>query len=828
MITFLKNMGRFTYNQLKNKSLEEIQRLYEREQKWINDFVPMDSKMVKDSGKKDDDSQKQAESSKKRPRAEHDKESVKKQKLKDDAKKEELRTCLDIVLGDDIAINVESLATKYLIADWKTHILTENMMYYQTIRADGSSKNYKIFSEMLDDFDKQDVVDLYSLVKERMLNRRLKVDHESTMAFELIRFIKAQLFRIYPTQLSFNKLSKICSEGINIYNNFKIVEQEVKGTASSSSSLNSQNMAFLSSPSSTNEVNTAYGVSTANTQVSSASTQVSTDNTLVSNANLSDDTVYAFLANQPNMSQIVYEDLEQIHEDDIEEIDLKWQLALLSMRTRRFFQKIGRKITINGSDTAGYNKSKVECFNYHKIGHFARECRGPRNQDSRNMNQDSSRKTINVEETSSKAMFDLSNSGLEEFQQPEFKGYGPKPSKIVSEDISNEVRESLDAPLVKKVMLDNKLEKKTIFPTLAKIEFVRPKQQEKPVRKPVKYAEMYRYTIVLMDTWFPRAVLMKTSLRSLNTTRPVNTAHPKTTVWSSTKINQAMLTVDCSRHMTRNMSYISEFKLLREVMLPLGEERKEGIITSKEDLKTVFDMKNIVLKATLDESMLWHRRLVNEVAGLFERDRRFWRERVGVITVLIKCRAILASSSEVPSVLEFLQRRKLEAKKVSHEVAASEFSHLNHSLSHRPVFVKPDISKPNISKASSFVGKLHILKPSCERNGITPTPKKSLSPTSGSKIDYEDSDMEGKNEESYKFPIAVQKSFNSLWSQDVRGDPDLDIGGLQIQNSYVYAAKKLVLPSCSHGRALTLHARGTGFDSPHFHIIKFMWPLGEQ
>ncbi|GJW63745.1 hypothetical protein Tco_0115629 [Tanacetum coccineum] len=167
MITFLKNMGRFTYNQLKNKSLEEIQKLYEREHKWINDFVPMDSEMVKDSGKKVDYSQKQAESSKKRPRAEHDEESVKKQKLEDDAEKEELRACLDIVSGDDIAINVESLATKYPIFDWKTHILTENMMYYQIIRADGCFKNYKIFSEMLDDFDRQDVVDLYSLVKER-------------------------------------------------------------------------------------------------------------------------------------------------------------------------------------------------------------------------------------------------------------------------------------------------------------------------------------------------------------------------------------------------------------------------------------------------------------------------------------------------------------------------------------------------------------------------------------------------------------------------------------------------------------------------------------
>ncbi|GJR55979.1 ribonuclease H-like domain-containing protein [Tanacetum coccineum] len=456
----------------------------------------------------------------------------------------------------------------------------------------------------------------------------------------------------------------------DLYNNFKIVEQEVKGTASSSSSSNSQNMAFVSSPSSTNEVNTAYGVST---------------------ANLSDDTVYAFLASQPNGSQLVYEDLEQIHEDDIEEMDLKWQFALLSMRTIRFFQITGRKITINRSDTTGYDKSKVECFNCHKMGHFARECRGPRNQDSKNRNQDSSRRTVNVEETSSKVMLaidgvgfnwsymaptnmdlmfnksefnlanykrglasveeqhvfykknevifceqlvvlkrdisykdseismlkseleklkqekesnqlktknfdnafksldklirsqipdksrkglgfvsynvvsppptglflppnlDLSYSGLEEFQQPEFEGYGSKPSKSVSEDTSNEVKESPDALFVEELVLDDKLEKKIVFPTVAKMEFVRPKQQEKPVRKPANFNYHQRESVVSGNNYIrmnynysakkahpsahrnmaPRAVLIKTGLRPLNTARPVNTAHPKTTVYSA-------------------------------------------------------------------------------------------------------------------------------------------------------------------------------------------------------------------------------------------------------------------------------------------------------
>ncbi|GJY28780.1 hypothetical protein Tco_0404547 [Tanacetum coccineum] len=66
-------------------------------------------------GKEDGNSQKQAESSKKRPRAEHDEESVKKQKLEDEAEREELRACLDIVPGDDIAMDFESLATKYPI-----------------------------------------------------------------------------------------------------------------------------------------------------------------------------------------------------------------------------------------------------------------------------------------------------------------------------------------------------------------------------------------------------------------------------------------------------------------------------------------------------------------------------------------------------------------------------------------------------------------------------------------------------------------------------------------------------------------------------------------
>ncbi|GJW16192.1 putative ribonuclease H-like domain-containing protein [Tanacetum coccineum] len=179
------------------------------------------------------------------------------------------------------------------------------------------------------------------------------------------------------------------------FNNLKIYEAEVMG--SSSTSQNTQNVAFVSSniTGSTNEaVKTAHGVSAANSKAN-ASTLPNVDS-------LSDAVIYSFFASQSNSSQLDNDDLKQIDPDDLEEMDLKWQMAMLTMRARRFLKKTGRNLGVNGTDTIGFDKTKVECYNCHRRGHFARECRAPKQQDNRN--REITRRTVPIEETTSNAL----------------------------------------------------------------------------------------------------------------------------------------------------------------------------------------------------------------------------------------------------------------------------------------------------------------------------------------------------------------------------------------------------------------------------------------
>ncbi|GJZ75180.1 ribonuclease H-like domain-containing protein [Tanacetum coccineum] len=547
-------------------------------------------------------------------------------------------------------------------------------------------------------------------------------------------------------------------------------------------------------------------------------------------------------------------DLEQIHEDDLEEMELKWQIAMLTMRARRFQRKTRRNLTIKGNETAGFDKSKVECYNCHKRGHFARECRAPRNQNQRNkenikryvavetytdkdlvscdglggydwsdqakegpnyalMAYSTSSSDFEVSTNSSCSKSCLKNvetlkSQLEQLRKDldkselmiasykgglaslekrlkfykeneiifcddiavlkrdilikeseigqlkkkiesaikekdsiqlnvnklenasmKFAEPTPKSYEAVScDEVLKNVRKYDDALLIEEWVSDDdeddieaqpKEEKETVKPSVAKVEVVKPKQQDKKTRKPVSfdhlqtnynyhqgmeqpawnYTERVNYQSFVkgthpstQKTMVPRAVLMKSGLKPLNTARQVNTVKGKintarsiavvytnninrvsaasskvTTfrpnavvlnvvkgqrvnavkasacwVWRPkqnvsdqvSKLNsnpqtdlqdKGVIDSGCSRHMKRNISYLTNFEEIDGRYVAFGGNPKEGKITRRVPRKNnvySVDVKNIIpkggltyliAKPTIDESKLWYRRLENLV-----------------------------------------------------------------------------------------------------------------------------------------------------------------------------------------------------------------------
>ncbi|GKA88812.1 hypothetical protein Tco_0810624 [Tanacetum coccineum] len=202
MSTYLKHMGGYKHNQLKGKSYDEIQKLFDKEMKRVNTFVAMSLEAQESNEKKAEGSEEKAKSSRKKilgkkiARKEKQQESPKRQKMEDDKETneyeeveaddtDELKKHLVIVKDDDIAIDAIPLATKPLvIVEYK--LLKEGIMvHYQLIRADGSSKRYSSMIRMLQGIDREDLETLWKLVKTKHGDSRPEDEYERVLYGDL-------------------------------------------------------------------------------------------------------------------------------------------------------------------------------------------------------------------------------------------------------------------------------------------------------------------------------------------------------------------------------------------------------------------------------------------------------------------------------------------------------------------------------------------------------------------------------------------------------------------------------------------------------------------
>nr|GEU64895.1 hypothetical protein [Tanacetum cinerariifolium] len=333
----------------------------------------------------------------------------------------------------------------------------------------------------------------------------------------------------------------------DVYNHLKVYEPEVQKKSDS----NSQNMAFISSSNTSSGKGKVY-----NASVSTASTQVSTASTNVIAASLSHDTVCAYIASQLNGSQIKYEDITQIDEDDIEEMDIKWNMALLSMRADRWNASIATRWAILLEvRTESYMANEEENHALvpddkapTEFALMAKSSSSSENEvyDDSYCSKSCRKNTENLNTKISKLNEELSDSennlyhyklGLPKFADDTVTDYSrPSPNIDSSKSNTSDLQNSNSSvsehgksstSIMSKPMI--KFVKPADFPGVIKT------NKTKTARKsPIKYAEMYR-----------------------NTSKSPNDS-------------------GCSRHMTGNISYLSEYEPYDGGYVSFGQRESLG------------------------------------------------------------------------------------------------------------------------------------------------------------------------------------------------------------------------------------------------------------
>ncbi|GJW84561.1 ribonuclease H-like domain-containing protein [Tanacetum coccineum] len=339
----------------------------------------------------------------------------------------------------------------------------------------------------------------------------------------------------------------------DLYNNFKIVEQKVKRSVGANN--DEKNLAFLT----TSGASSTKNINTVNPEVSTGTTKVNTASTEISTASFSDATVYAFLSTQPQGSQLVHEDLEQLHDDDLEEMDLMhvgydkskdgagfdWRekggsdmaeegiQANMALMAFSDFEMIlvlkllhSRGLSIlEGQNFLNIKNSEVQfseeiALLKRSVGHKEYQMGLLRTELEKIKDEKEGFEfKISKLEKSEKDLDQLLASQITDKSKKGF-GYNDVPSPhplILNRPTPLDLSYSDDEDDVEPIP---KVEKKTVIPTATKKEFVKP---ETPVRRSVSFDHIQYICPNVHKHMVPRAVLMKTGLKIVNTARPVNT-----------------------------------------------------------------------------------------------------------------------------------------------------------------------------------------------------------------------------------------------------------------------------------------------------------------
>nr|GEW13030.1 ribonuclease H-like domain-containing protein [Tanacetum cinerariifolium] len=388
-----------------------------------------------------------------------------------------------------------------------------------------------------------------------------------------------------------------------------------------------QNLAFVSS---SNTNSTTESVS-AVASVSSVCAKMPVSS-LPNVDSLNNAVIYSFFSSQSTSPQLDNQDLKQIDVNDLEEIDLRWQMAMLTMRARRFLQKTSQNLGTNGPTSMGFDMYKVECYNCHMKGHFTGECRSPKDS-IRNDVAEPHRRTVPVETSTSNALvsqcdgvgsYDWSYQVEEEPANFALMAFSSSSSSSDTEPVKTSIPDATPTPASPKSASSGKRRNKKACFVCKSVDHLikdydyhakkmaqptprnyahRVLTQSKPVFntavRPVSGA-MLKINVTQPRYAHPIVTKSKSPIRRRITCSPspkTSNSSPRVTavqalVVSATQNPQYALkdkgVIDsgCSQHMTGNMSYLSNFEELNGGYVAFGGNPKGGKISGKRKIKT--------------------------------------------------------------------------------------------------------------------------------------------------------------------------------------------------------------------------------------------------